>query len=297
MEADDDDSNDDQEMGEVENVEMFSSDLRQRGDEDDRKDEDSSKTGKDERGSPNTQRGRVSRPCLVVQICRVEDWEHHLERFGQRVEHRDPRDIEEPMEEHEGEEGVRRQHMECESRRHRELEEGGQRAVPRDGNQNHSHRDITNMARQRDGRKASVSHPHSVLDSPLLEILLQSCPPHSHNDSIQRHDPEETQQAAESELLSDEGNLSIEQGPSKHALHGGMEGANGQKGDGDGDPEIPDHDVQSCLEGKEPFSASSSVAIVIGSKSETDGKEKGQEEAASKWIETSPGSNSGHCAQ
>lgn len=42
------------------------------------------------------------------------------------------------------------------------------------------------------------------------------------------------------------------------------------------DPEIPDHDVQTGLEGKEPFSAGTGIAVEVRSIGQTDGETKGE---------------------
>ncbi len=75
VQTNDDDGYDHQQMCKVKYIEMLSPYGRECGDKDSQHDQTGRKSSEDERCPPDTKRGRIARPDLVVQIRGVQYWE------------------------------------------------------------------------------------------------------------------------------------------------------------------------------------------------------------------------------
>ncbi|KFY36039.1 hypothetical protein V494_05371 [Pseudogymnoascus sp. VKM F-4513 (FW-928)] len=60
--------------------------------------------------------------------------------------------------------------------------------------------------------------------------------------------------------------------------------AHGEEGDEDGEPGVPNCDVEAGLEGEEPLSAGGGVAVVVGTEGEGDGEGEGDDERGCKGV-------------
>ena len=83
------------------------------------------------------------------------------------------------------------------------------------------------------------------------EVAVQSGPPDSNDDAVEGDHPCEQDGSAEREVLVEVWDLPRDQRVAQEASEARAEGADGEEGYGDGDPEVPDDDVQSGLEWEE----------------------------------------------
>ena len=53
-------------------------------------------------------------------------------------------------------------------------------------------------------------------------------------------------------------------------MHLGMKGPHSEKGDGHREPCVPDYNMEAYLKREEPFTAGSSIAVMVGSEGQGD---------------------------
>ncbi|KFY14741.1 hypothetical protein V492_02439 [Pseudogymnoascus sp. VKM F-4246] len=122
-----------------------------------------------------------------------------------------------------------------------------------------------------------------ILDATLTtssdEVVTQSPPPHADERAIQHHDPDRHRQPANSDVLSQPGNRKSQDSAQRR-----REGTHGKEGDEEGEPGVPNCDVEAGLEGEEPLSAGGGVAVVVGTEGEGDGEGEGDDERGCKGV-------------
>lgn len=183
------------------------------------------------------------------------------------------------MDHYQNKKRIGREHVIRKSRCYPKLEERRKCTVPRNRQDDHAHRNVGQVARQGDRRQPVASLRDATLSRTADKVVSEPDPPHANHDTVQRYHPNKHQSPAERQLFPNERQFPFSQWSDKDLLHLRVKRSYREDRDCYGDPEVPDDDMEAGLQGKEPFSTRSRIAMVIRSKGQPDGQGKRNNQA------------------
>lgn len=137
--------------------------------------------------------------------------------------------------------------------------------MSRNRDQYHSHCNITEMTRQSDCRESVPFILDTAFKATMEEVLIQPRPPCSGDDSIECDEPQGHASCADCWTSLDDWELPVGYLLRECLLQLGMKGSHGEKSHGDGQPEVPDDNVEASLERKQPLPTGTGIAVMFGS--------------------------------
>jgi len=145
------------------------------------------------------------------------------------------------------------------------------------------------VSQERDSSERAIPLLDATLTAPSDEVVTQSPPPHADERAIQHHDPDSHQQPANSDVLPQPRNRKPQDSAQLW-----REGTHGEKGDEEGEPGVPNCDVEAGLQGAKRLAAGSSVAVVVGAEGEGDREGEGDDERGCDGVQACPRRDAGH---